>query len=336
MNFFKQKVNSLKMKINLFALFLVLTSLTKVNAQFTDVINSNRPGESMSAFAVGKTVIQIESGLSYANEKHSVLDYSASGFSGDFNVRYGFFKEQLETILELNYQNDTYTSYNLTEQTRKGIKSSLFGLKYLVYDPFKKNEGKIDLYSWKANHRFKWRQLLPAVSVYAGANVNFSHNPFLLGDEEQSRFSWKGMLITQQIFPGAWVFVTNIFFDKFGTNNRYLGYIATLTKGFNAKWSAYLENKRIQNDFYADTFFSTGAAYLVNDNLQVDAYVSKNINTTPEFLYAGFGVSWRSTTNYDEVMIRAPKGNKKKDKSKKGKEKEKAKKRLDEVQVEKP
>lgn len=324
------------MKINVFAFFIVLTSITKVNGQHTDVINSNRPGESMSAFAVGKTVIQIESGLSYVNEKHSVLDYSASGFGGDFNVRYGFFKEQLETILELNYQNDSYTSDELTKYTRKGLKSSTLGLKYLVYDPFKNYEEKVNLYSWKANHKFKWRQLIPAVSVYAGANLNFSSNPFLFGGEEISRVSPKGMLITQQIFPGAWVFVTNIFIDKVGTNNQTLGYIATLTKGFNDKWSAYLENKGLKGDYYADGFFSTGAAYLVNENLQVDAYVSKNFKTTPDFLYAGFGLSWRSTTNYQDVMIRAPKGDKKKDKSKKGKEKEKNKKRLDEVQVEKP
>jgi hypothetical protein len=324
------------MKINLFALFILLLSVSKISAQHTDVINSNRPGESMSAFAVGKTVIQIESGLSYVNEKHSILDYSATGFSGDFNVRYGFFKEQLETILELNYQNDTYTADDYTEYNRKGLKSSTLGLKYLVYDPFKNYEEKVNLYSWKANHKFKWRQLIPAVSVYAGANLNFSSNPFLFGGEEISRISPKGMLITQQIFPGAWVFVTNIFIDKVGTNNQTLGYIATLTKGFNDKWSAYLENKGLQGDYYADGFFSTGAAYLVNENLQVDAYVSKNFKTTPDFLFAGFGLSWRSTTNYKDVMIRAPKGDKKKDKSKKDKEKDKKKKRLDEVQVEKP
>lgn len=324
------------MKINLFVLFIVLTTITKINAQHTDVINSNRPGESMSAFAVGKTVIQIESGLSYVNEKHSILDYSATGFSGDFNVRYGFFKEQLETILELNYQNDTYTADDFTEITRKGLKTSTLGLKYLVFDPFKNYEEKVNLYSWKANHRFKWRQLIPAVSVYAGANLNFSSNPFLFGGEEISRISPKAMLITQQIFPGAWVFVTNVFIDKVGTNNQTLGYIATLTKGFNDKWSAYLENKGLQGDYYADGFFSTGAAYLVNENLQVDAYVSKNFKTTPDFLFVGFGLSWRSTTNYKDVMIRAPKGDKKKDKSKKDKEKDKKKKRLDEVQVEKP
>lgn len=324
------------MKINLFALFIVLSSVLKINAQHTDVINSNRPSESMSAFAVGKTVIQVETGLSYINEKHSVLDYSASGMGLDFNVRYGFFKEQLETILELNYQNDKYTNDDFTQFTRKGLKSSTLGLKYLVFDPFKNYEEKIDIYSWKANHRFKWRQLIPAVSVYAGANLNFSSNPFLFGGEEISRISPKGMLITQHIFPGAWVFITNVYIDKVGTNNQTLGYVATITKGFNEKWSAYLENKGLKGDYYADGFFSTGAAYLVNDNLQVDAYVSKNFKTTPDFLFVGCGLSWRSTTNYKDVMIRAPKKDKKKDKSKKDKEKEKTKKRLDEVQVEKP
>jgi len=324
------------MKINLFTLFIILLSVSKTIAQHTDVINSNRPGESMSAFAVGKTVIQIETGLSYVSEKHSILDYEASGFTGDLNVRYGFFKEQLETILELNYQNDTYTNDAFIDTNRKGLKSSTLGLKYLVYDPFKNYEEKVNIFSWKANHKFKWRQLIPAVSVYAGANLNFSSNPFLFGGEEISRISPKGMFITQQIFPGAWVFVTNVFIDKVGTNNQTLGYIVTLTKGFNEKWSAYLENKGLKGDYYADGFFSTGAAFLANDNLQFDAFVSKNFKTTPDFLYAGFGLSWRSTTNYKDVMIRAPKGDKKKDKSKKGKEKEKAKKRLDEVQVEKP
>jgi hypothetical protein len=32
-----------------------LFSFSNINAQYTDVINSNRPGKSMSAFSVGKT-----------------------------------------------------------------------------------------------------------------------------------------------------------------------------------------------------------------------------------------------------------------------------------------
>jgi hypothetical protein len=320
------------MKLKLLAFFICLFLAENNYAQHTDVINSNRPGESMSAFSVGKTVIQIESGMKHTKEKHDILDYNASGYAVDFNTRYGFFREQLEAILEIDYQNDTYISEDLTKR-RKGIKATTLGLKYLIFDPFKNYEEPVDLYSWKANHRFKWHQFIPVVSGYAGMNLNFSSNPFLYNNQSLSRLSPKVMAITQNIFPGAWVFVTNIFLDKIGTNNQSLGYVITLTKGFNDQWSGFIENKGIKGDYYADGVFSVGAAYLFNSNLQMDASFSQNYKYTPSLTYAGIGLSWRSDTNYKNVLIRAPKKEKKKDKSTKGKNKEKAKKRLDEVQL---
>jgi hypothetical protein len=321
------------MKIKHFALFVSIFICQNIFAQYTDVINSNRPGESMSAFSVGKTVLQLESGVNFIKEKHSVLDYEASGFGFDLNGRYGFLKEQLEAIVELNYQNDTYEDINETIP-RKGLKSSTIGFKYLIYDPFKNYEEKINIYSWKANHKFKWHQLIPAVSLYAGANLNFSSNKFLYTNEESRNISPKAMLITQHIFPGAYVFVTNIFVDKITTNNQSIGYVMTLTKGFNEKWSGFLENKAIKGDYYADGIFTAGAAYLFGKNLQVDASISKNYKETPSLLYGGIGVSWRTDTNYKDVVIRAKKQDTKSDK--KGKDKDKKKKRLDEVELEKP
>ena len=48
-----------------FTVFIIAFFLKFIcNAQYTDVINSNRPGESMSAFSVGKTVFQSEFGIS--------------------------------------------------------------------------------------------------------------------------------------------------------------------------------------------------------------------------------------------------------------------------------
>jgi len=322
------------MKLNLIVLFLGLFLFENNYAQYTDVINSNRPGESMSAFSVGKTVVQIESGLKSKSEKHELLDYTANGFNFDFNTRYGFFREELEAILEIDYQNDNYISDFITKR-RKGVKTTNLGLKYLIYDPYKNYEDEVNLYSWKANHKFKWHQLIPVVSAYAGMNLNFSSNEFLYSDAPLNKISPKAMLITQNIFPGAWVFVTNLFFDKLGTNYQSLGYIVTLTKGFNDQWSGFIENKGIKGDYYSDGLFTVGAAYLFNANFQIDASFSKNYKDTPSLTYAGLGVSWRSDTNYKEVMIRAPKKEKKKDKSTKGKEKEKekTKKRLDEVHL---
>ena len=54
-----------------------------VHAQFTDVINSNRPGESMAAFSVGKTVFQAEAGLYGLQENHNLTEYELNGFGGD-------------------------------------------------------------------------------------------------------------------------------------------------------------------------------------------------------------------------------------------------------------
>lgn len=319
------------MKIKLTALVVFLFLYQNNYAQYTDVINSNRPSESMSAFAVGKTVIQLESGLEYIKEKHSILEYDAKGFAFNFAARYGFFREELEAIAEISYQKDNYTSLDESIK-RSGLRSSNLGLKYLVYDPFKNYEKKVNIYSWKANHKFDYHQLIPAVSVYAGANLNFSDNPFIPAGEELSTISPKVMVITQHIFPRAFVFITNIFVDKISTNNQSIGYVATLTKGFNEKWSGFIENKAIKGDYYADGIFSLGAAYLFSKNLQVDTYISKNYKDTPSLLYGGFGISWRSDTNYKDVLIKS--GKKEKKSSKKDKSKDK-KKRLDEVELEK-
>ena len=322
------------MKLKNCLLLTIIFIFESTSAQYTDAINSNRPGNSMSAFSVGKTVIQVESGLNYLNEKHNLLDYKTKGYNGEVTARYGFFKEELEAILSINYQNDNYTS-EILEIHRKGIKTITLGAKYLFYDPEKNYEKPINFLSWKANHKYSWHQLIPALSGHVGFNINTGSNLFFRGDEPVKKLTPKAMLITQNQFPGAWVFVTNIYFDQILSPYQSYGYVVTLTKGFNDKVSGFIENKGFKGDYYSDGIFTLGAAYLFDSNLQVDASISRNYKDTPKLLYAGLGCSWRFDENYDTVLVRAPKKDKekKKDKSTKGKDKEKAKKRLDEVQL---
>ena len=68
------------------------------NAQYTDVINSNRPGESMSAFSVGKTIFQTEFGVSRFKEDHKTLNYKAIGYDFDLALRYGLFASQFKIV----------------------------------------------------------------------------------------------------------------------------------------------------------------------------------------------------------------------------------------------
>ena len=87
----------------IFKAFLVffISFTTLIQAQYTDVINSNRPGASQTAFSVGKKVLQFELGPFISNEKRSPYpSYKAKGFGVDFAAHYGFLKEALEVNIQ--------------------------------------------------------------------------------------------------------------------------------------------------------------------------------------------------------------------------------------------
>ena len=270
-------------------------------SQHTDQINSNRPGETMSAFAVGKSVIQIETGVYGIKQNHSLLNYDANGFGVDATLRWGMFMEKLELIADIQHQNEKYTTL-FNSSKRADFKQTVLGAKYLIYDPFKNYEKKVNIYSWKANRAFNWRQLVPAVSVFAGANFTMAENPYSFSSE--SSISPKIILITQNhLGDGRWVFVTNIIADYVTTDFPSYGYVLTLTRGINDKWSGFLENQGFKSDFYSDAIVRGGAAYLLNKDMQIDASIGTSLKDTPSALYGGIGFSWRYDANYKEVRI---------------------------------
>ena len=201
------------------------------------MINSNRPGVSQSAFAVGKNVAQFEVGPYIVKEEHSLQNYEVSGFGIIFAVRYGLLFEELEIQVDGTYQNDTFTDNRFNtpqDDKRANFKRLTVGAKYLVYDPYKnKEEEKPNLYSWKANRKFKWKQLIPAVSVYAGANFDTENNPYTAPDVEG--VSPKIMVATQNNFPGGWVLVMNLLKDRIGSEYSDFQYILTLTHFFQSE-----------------------------------------------------------------------------------------------------
>jgi hypothetical protein len=299
------KINKNYFMSRITALLIILTSLTSsiINAQYTDVINSNRPGKSMSAFSVGKTVIQAELGVYGVNEKHDLLEYQAKGMGSDLNLRYGAFLEQLEFNVDLQYQNDHYESYS-ENYNRKAFKQSTIGAKYLIYDPNKNYEAKVNQLSWNANHRFKFRTLIPAIGIYAGMNLNLSNNEFSFSSDP--KISPKAMLITQNQL-GRSVFVTNLIADKIGTEFPSYGYIATLTHGFTPEWIGFIETQGYISNFYADNVLRGGAAYLIQENIQIDANFGVNFKNTPAIVMVGIGISWRFDENYSDILLRTSK-----------------------------
>lgn len=287
--------------------FFVLSTLTIFNlsnAQYTEVINSNRPGVSQSAFSVGTGIVQFEAGAFTVKEEHTPLQYEVSGFGLDFAIRYGVLFEELEFQLDGVYQNDTQT-FNAgqisVEDDRANFKNLTLGAKYLVYDPYKNaEEAKPNLYSYHANRKFQWKSLIPAVAVYAGANFDTKENPYTAADVEG--ISPKVMVATQNNFNGGWVFVTNFLMDRIGSDFSEFQYVLTLTHSFTPQWVIFGETQGISSDFYADNIFRFGGAYLWTKDFQLDANIAFNTKDTPSVFNIAFGASYRLDFHQDKKI----------------------------------
>lgn len=284
----------MKKTLKLILVIFFCFQFNKTQAQYTDVINSNRPGASQSAFSVGTKVLQFELGSYFVREKRKVYpNYKVSGYGVDFDIHYGFLKEALELNIQGVYQNDTksFNSNANTNNKRSNFKNFNIGAKYMIFDPNKNKENKPNIYSYHANRGFKLASLIPAVSVSAGVNFDSKNNPYTSSTAEG--VSFRGTLITQNNFYGGWVFVTNFMIDRIGSEQTDLSYILTLTHSINTKWVIFGETQGIKSDFYADNLFRMGAGYLLNKNLQLDSALCLNNKDTPSVLNINFGVSYR-------------------------------------------
>ncbi|WAC02578.1 transporter [Lacinutrix neustonica] len=273
---------------------LVFAVCISAHAQYTEVINSNRPGVSRSAFSVGTNVVQFEAGPFTVKEEHTPLKYNVEGFGVDFAARYGLLFPQLEINLEGSYQNDTKTDFRSSisnEVKRSNFKHVTLGAKYLIYDPYKNREDNASLYSYHANKRFQWSSLIPAVAVYVGANFDSKDNPYTAPGVEG--FSPKVMIATQNNFSSGWVFIMNFSKDRIGSDDSDFQYILTLTKAISEQWVLFGETQGIKSDFYADNLFRFGGAYLWSKNFQLDTALTFNTKDTPSVFGVNPGVSYR-------------------------------------------
>jgi len=300
---------------------ILIGNLLPANAQYTEMINSNRPGTSQGAFAVGNKVLQFESGLGLGWEDHRLLKTETDAFTIDYAIRYGLMWEQLEINFMGSFLSETVLDNKSPvpdEFSRSNFKTNTLGAKYLIYDPYKKRDvEKPNLYSYHANNKFRWRELIPAVSVFAGVNLDTKDNPFLpVGD---SNITPKVIVSTQNNFEGGWVFVTNIIADRISSDFPTYSYILTLTHAFNPKTSAFIENQGIKSDFYADQLFRFGGAYLLTNNFQVDALAAINFKDTPSKFFIGIGASYRIDMHAKDEIIekKTDKNDSKEDKKKK-------------------
>src|SRR5690606_17290682 len=95
--------------LNFVCFLFLLCSGNITYAQYTETINSNRPGASQGAFSVGTNVLQLEGGGFYGNDNHNLRLTDTDLYGVDYSFRYGLFFEALEVSLTGAFQAETTT-----------------------------------------------------------------------------------------------------------------------------------------------------------------------------------------------------------------------------------
>ena len=299
---------------------LIFIHLT-ASAQYTEQINSNRPGTSQGAFSVGNNVLQFEGGAGFGKQKHNILNTKTNTFALDYSVRYGLLIEQLEIRLNGRFRSDgVKVTVGSQEQkiTQSDFELNTIGAKYLIYDPYKKPK-EIDstgldstelenLKSWRKTHRFKLKTLIPAVAAYVGVNFDGKDNPFIAPNNDG--ISPKLVISTQNNWytgmNGNWVLVANLIIDRITGKDPITGWIITSTHTIKEKWAVFGEYQGQKSDFYSDNILRFGSAYLLNKDLQLDANLAFNFKDTPSIVTFSFGASYRLDWHRKDEIIEDP------------------------------
>ena len=294
-----------------FTTFLLLLLAEFSYGQYTEVINSRRPGFSDSPYSIGTKVYQVEAGLFYKKIGDylywdSILEetfsYSSSSFGSDIMFRTGQFFERLELNLDMAVvgENRDYTRPEIYSNSAFGFSKLTLGAKYLIYKPEYADKSK-EIRSWKARHSFDKKRLIPAVGVYAGLNTNLLTEMHKNPEGISPKFG----IYTQNDLSDRLILLLNFITDKVFTNEAENSYIITLTYSLHQNWSIFGENqgflrKNVPNDFQ----FGAGGAYLINPNMQADLSARMIFDERGDNTYLiGGGLSWRLDNHKDKIIL---------------------------------
>ena len=283
-------------RVYLLLLFFSLSQL--INAQYTEIINSKRPGFSESPYSIGTNVYQIETGVFHRTSDNKTIYSRPNTIGGELFFRYGKFLEKLEINANVAYQKDEIRN-NASEanSTISGISKLTIGAKYLIYEQKYTDKSK-EIRSWKKRMAFDKKRLIPSIGAYVGVNTNFLGTGF-----KENELSIKGAVLLQNDFSDRLVLLTNLIADKILSDSNEYSYIATITYAINYKWSYFIENQGVfEKGFIPKFHFGTGAAYLLSKNLQLDASVRTNFFDDYSFLYSSIGAAWRLDKHTDKII----------------------------------
>ena len=240
-------------------LFLLLPLL--VTAQYSPTIVSGRPGQSFGAATVGRGVYQMQTGLN--------LQYVGSGSNKllttteTTDLRIGVLErfEISALIAGAAVEEPTLTG----SRYDRGFSDTQIGGRYLFFE------------------QSGWR---PTLSVR-------SHALLTLQDENFRREK-VGALITviaEWSLNDLFSVTTNLGRIWTGEGTRSTDYVLTLGQSLSDRWSSFVEVYGSLSEF--TTNYDGGFAYLLTDDVQLDASAGFDGVGDPDSYFFDFGISFR-------------------------------------------
>lgn len=282
----------------LFAFVILFLGFESVFGQYTDVINSNKPGFSESPYSVGTGVYQFENSLFLRNLNTENQFSVPKSFGFDMLFRTSFFLERLELNAQMSLQNDQVFSFiNPSEKMNvTGFGRFVIGAKYLIFEQKYEDKSK-EVRSWVRRNAFDKKRLIPSVAVYAGVNTDFVSENYKTGS-----MSPKFGILLQNDLTNEFNLITNIFYDKVGTDFPEFSYIITATQNFNQRWSGFIENQTIFQQNFNHTNIGGGLAYLFTKNMQFNLSARYLIEGQSNGFFGSLGVSYRIDKHVDSFV----------------------------------
>ncbi|MFQ3296063.1 MAG: hypothetical protein ACI9JT_001617 [Polaribacter sp.] len=267
-------------------------------AQYTEVINSNKPGFSESPYSVGSGVYQFEN-IFFLRNTNTIPTFSRPQSLGvDLMFRTGLFLEKLEFNASVTYQQDKVSFKNVftSHYFTSGFSRMTIGAKYLVYEQEYTDKSK-EIRSWKRKKSFDLKRLIPSVAVYLGMNTDFVNDIHKTGS-----ITPKVGILLQNNLSRNFNVITNFYYDNIGSNFAEYCFIITATQNFSNRWSAFFENQTIFQEFQNNTNLGVGFAYLYSTNLQFNTSARLLFEGKAQGYYAGLGVSYRIDKHRDSFI----------------------------------
>ncbi len=274
-------------------------------AQYTSVINSNRPGFSESPYSVGSGVYQFETSFFYRKTSIQPTFSRPESYGVHLHFRTSFFSERLEINANFAYSRDMVAFKNIftSHYYVNGLSDMNFGVKYLLYQQEFDDKTK-EIRSWRQRQAFDWKRFIPSVALYAGVNTDVLHEIHQVGNA-----SPKVGILLQNDLSQDFIIVSNIFLNKIGTENKEVSYIVTATYSLSDRWSTFFENQGVFSQYQNNSNIGTGLAYLFTRNLQLNASARFIVEDTIPGFYTSFGVSYRLNRHRDTFVDTDPFGN---------------------------